>query len=116
MSNLHDPNTATLSFHSALVNEFYLTATQTSTLDYHYLLHWSGMYLQHRIKNSPDGLLMHGDIPYILVLPVGVRNKFYESPHLKLSFRKPRAEYGIPPYVLVRFGSGELRDDNSNYS
>ena len=90
-----------IAIHSALINEFYLTPLQVSSLNRYYILQWSGTYLQH--KTSLTGTIVHQDTEYILVLPECSRAKFYASGNLKLSFRKPKAEYNIPPYVLVRF-------------
>ena len=91
-----------LHLHSAYINQFYLTPPQLLTLQSHFLLHWTGPYLQRRI--SIHGTIIYQDIEYICVLPDCVKEKFFQSLDLKLSFRNPKAGYGLYPYVLVRFG------------
>ena len=93
LTNLH--------LNSVLCNEFYLSQPQIDTLSSHYILHWTGHYLKSRI--SIHSTITHTDIEYICILPPCVRKKFYEADGVKLSFRKPKTEFNIPPYVLVRF-------------
>jgi hypothetical protein len=86
---------------SLLINEFYLTSQFVQTLEKHYLLHWTGEYFKSQITRNDT--IIRDDEEYLIVLPTSVREKFYISHQLKLSFRKPK--YGINriAYVLVRF-------------
>lgn len=93
-----DPN---LGYQSMLINEFYLTPMFRETLEKHYLLHWTGPYFKSQL--SIKGTIIHDGIEYIVVLPTCIRDKFFESHQLKLSFRKPKYGINRTAYVLVRF-------------
>lgn len=90
-----------LGYQSLLINEFYLTPQMIQTLEKHFLLHWTGPYFKSQI--SLRGTIRRENEEYLIVLPTCIRDKFFESHQLKLSFRKPK--YGINriAYVLVRF-------------
>lgn len=88
--------------HAALINEFYLTPIQISSLDTHYVLNWTGAYLKH--VTTIHNTIIRQDIEYIVVLPECVKSKFYATDQVKVSFRKPKVEFGGFPYALVRFG------------
>ena len=92
-----------LESHSALLNEFFLTPLHIQSLKHHYILHWTGHYLESRISRT--GIITHQDISYIAILPECTRKKFFEAPWVKLSFRDPREEFKYDPYVLIRFAN-----------
>lgn len=90
-----------LHFNSTLINEFYLPVSSAASLDRYYVLHWTGHYLSTQL--SVQGTITHRNVEYICVLPECIRTRFFQAHQIKLSFRKPKGEYGIPPYALVRF-------------
>ena len=100
MSHLSLPS---ISYHSLILNEFYLTPSLAATLDEYYMMKWDGSYFKSQVTCA--GTIVHRGVEYVLVLPTTLYIRFFESTKVKLSFRK--AKPGYPgsefPYVLVRF-------------
>lgn len=96
-----NPPPKSIRLNSQLINEFFLSPVEVATLNAYYVLYWTGEYLKHKIEAG--NILEHQDTEYIVILPECSKNIFFKAPQIKLSFRKPKAEYNLDPYVLVRF-------------
>jgi len=95
-----------LVLHSVLINDFYLSHSERSSLDKYYIHHWTGEYLKSQMCPEFDwyseGVITHQDTSYIVICPDYLRKKYWKQLELKLSFRAPKKEFNIPPYVLIR--------------
>ena len=78
---------------------FHFPSEYQDTLDEYYLMHWTGQYFTGKLVN---GIIRHRDEDYSVIYQFCTPAKITKSAQVKLSFRKPKAEFNLKPYVIVR--------------
>lgn len=86
--------------HSELINTFTLQSDEINALDRYYILHWQPA---HFLQEMKEGIIVHQDIKYLVIYKNCNIIKIRNAPaQIALSFRKPKAEYNLCNYVIVK--------------
>lgn len=82
-----------------LTSLFSFPSDYLDTLDNYYLLHWTGQYTTGKIS---DGKIRHQDTDYSVIYQFCTPSSVRSAKQVKLSFRTPKKEFALLPYVIVR--------------
>lgn len=85
--------------HSLLVNIFHFPAEYRDCLQNYHLLHWEGAWFSARLI---DGSIAADNDDYLVVYQACTPYQAKRAKQLRLSFRKPHADFGLPSYVIVK--------------
>lgn len=80
------------------INHFNYPELYKDTLSNYYLLYWKPDYFFSQLNH---GEIIHQDTIYIVVYKNCTPAALKKESQIRLSFRKPQAEFNIPAYVLV---------------
>ena len=80
------------------INHFNYPELYKDTLSNYYLLYWKPGYFFSQLNH---GEIIHQDTRYIVVYKNCTPAALKKESQIRLSFRKPQAEFNIPAYVLV---------------
>lgn len=83
---------------TSILTDWQMPTEYNTQLDEYYILHWEGSYFRSRNK---EGSLYHGDTKYRVVFFKCNPTDVYNSQLVRISFRKPKPEYGLFPVALV---------------
>lgn len=95
-----------------LINFFHYPETYLDTLEEYFILHWKSKYFIEKLSNgSISHNFLNRSTEYLVVYqnctPAGVK----KAHSVKLSFRKPKNEFDLMNYVIIRIannGEGKM--------
>lgn len=96
---LHKYGITKKQMHSLLINIFHFPATHADCLSGYYLKHWQGEYLSSQIA---EGSVLDNGEEYVVIYQGCTPYQVRRAKEVKLSFRKPKKEFALSSYVIVR--------------
>ncbi len=84
--------------HSSVLNDWVLSEQAIKNCDEYYILYWDKAHIFSVL--TPDHTILHSGIEYLPIYKGAIFNE--ACTRIRLSFRKPKIETGIPAYVLIK--------------